>query len=190
MPTPLQLDLPAFFGNPLFLDVEASGLHAGSYPIEVGWCGLDLAATSFLIRPHATWTEDNWSVTSERVHGITLQQVMADGIDLAEAAARLNAACAGKDIISDSLSFDQGWLSRLFRDAGVTQAFALRDLSVLEALAVQDAELPASELDELQERVGRHYPHIHRAAADARRAAAMLLAITTPHAVDAIIAAA
>jgi len=36
MPAPLQLDLPAFLGSPLFLDVEASGLHAGSYPIEVG----------------------------------------------------------------------------------------------------------------------------------------------------------
>jgi len=190
MPTPLQRDLPAFLGSPLFLDVEASGLHAGSYPIEVGWCGLDLIATSFLIRPHVTWTEDDWSVTSERVHGIARQQVIAEGIELAEAALRLNAACAGKDVISDSPSFDQGWLSRLFRDAGVKQAFSLLDLSALEALAVQHAEFPASELEDLRERVGHHYPHSHRAATDARRAAALLLAIAIPDAVDAIVAAA
>jgi DNA polymerase III epsilon subunit-like protein len=190
MPAPLQIDLPAYLGSPLFLDVEASGLHAGSYPIEVGWCGLDLIATSFLIRPHATWTEDDWSVTSERVHGITRQQVMAEGIGVAEAAARLNAACAGKDVISDNPSFDQGWLSKLFREAGVTQAFALRDLSALEALVVQHAELPASELEELREQVGRYYPHIHRAAADVRRAAALLLTLALPDAVDAIAAAA
>ena len=190
MPAPLQIDLPAYLGSPLFLDVEASGLHTGSYPIEVGWCGLDLVATSFLIQPHASWTEDDWSVTSERVHGIARQQVTAEGIDLAEAAVRLNAACAGKDIISDSPSFDQGWLSRLYYDAGVTQAFTLCDLSVLEALAAQHAELPASELEELRERVGRHYPHTHRAAVDARRAAALLLTLALPDAIEAIIAAA
>jgi DNA polymerase III epsilon subunit-like protein len=190
MPAPLQLDLPAFLGSPLFLDVEASGLHAGSYPIEVGWCGLDLIATSFLIRPDVAWTEDDWSVTSERVHGITRRQLIAEGIELAEAALRLNAMCIGKDVISDSPSFDQGWLSRLFRDAGVKQTFALRDVSALEAMAAQHAELPASELEELREQVGRHYPHSHRAAADARRAAALLPAIAMPGAVDAIIAAA
>ena len=75
-PPPLQLELPSSLRAYVFLDVEASGLHAGSYPIEVGWCGLDLVATSFLIRPHASWTEDDWSVTSERVHGITRPQVM------------------------------------------------------------------------------------------------------------------
>ena len=190
MPATLRLDLPEFLGRPLFVDLEASGLHAGPYPIEVGWCGLDLTATSFLIKPHATWSEDDWSVTSERVHGIARRQVIADGVDAVEAATRLNAACAGKEVFSDSPSFDQGWLSRLFRDVGVIQVFTLRDASALEALAVQHAELPSSDLEELRERVARHYPHSHRAAADARRAAARLLAIAMPDAVDAIIAAA
>jgi hypothetical protein len=190
MKTPLQLALPAPFGAHVFLDVEASGLHASSYPIEVGWCGLDLVATSFLIRPHATWTEDDWSVTSERVHGMTRQQMIAEGVELTEAAARLNAACAGKEIFSDSPSFDQGWLSRLFRDAGVGQAFALQDAPMLEALATEISGLDSSEAEALRERVGRHYPHTHRAAVDARRAAALFLAVATPDAVDAIIAAA
>ena len=189
-PLPLQLELPSSLGTYVFLDVEASGLHAGSYPIEVGWCGLDLVATSFLIRPHARWTEDDWSVTSERVHGITRQQVMAEGVDLTEATARLNAACAGTEVVSDSPSFDQGWLSRLFREAGISQAFTLKDASALEAQASEISGLDASGAEALRERVGAHYPHIHRAAADARRAAALFLAVAMPDAVDAIIAAA
>lgn len=189
-PLPLQLELPSSLSACVFLDVEASGLHAGSYPIEVGWCGLDLVATSFLIRPHASWTEDDWSVTSERVHGITRRQVIAEGVSLTEAAAKLNVACAGKEIISDSPSFDQGWLSRLFRDAGVIQAFTLQNASAFEALATGISGLDASEAEALRERVGRHYPHTHRAAVDARRAAALLMAVAMPDAVDAIIAAA
>jgi DNA polymerase III epsilon subunit-like protein len=188
-PLALPLELPSSLGAYIFLDVEASGLHAGSYPIEVGWCGLDLVATSFLIRPHASWTEDDWSVTSERVHGITRQQVIAEGVDLTEAAARLNATCAGKEIITDSPSFDQGWLSRLFREAGISQTFTLQDASALEAVAAEISGLDASEAEALRERVGRHYPHTHRAAVDARRAASLFLAIALPDAVDAIIAA-
>jgi hypothetical protein len=34
----------------LFIDVEASGLHAYSYPIEIGWCGPDLASGSFALQ--------------------------------------------------------------------------------------------------------------------------------------------
>ena len=190
IPTPLRLELPASLAACVFLDVEASGLHVGSYPIEIGWCGLDLAATSFLIRPHVTWTEDDWSMTAERVHGLTRRQVIAEGIDLTEAAAKLNAACAGKEMISDNPSFDQGWLSRLFRDAGVVQAFALQNASAFEALATGNSGLDASEAEAVREQVGRYYPHTHRAAMDARRAAALLLSVAMPDAVDAIIAAA
>ena len=87
-------------------------------------------------------------------------------------------------------SFDQGWLTRLFREAGISQAFTLRDASALEALAAEISGIDASETEALRERVGRYYPHIHRAAVDARRAAALFLAVAMPDAVDAIIAAA
>jgi hypothetical protein len=108
MSKPLKLDLPPILTGYLFVDVESSGIHAGSYPIEIGWCGLDLIATSFLIRPHVSWTEDDWSVTSEKVHGIPRQSAIAEGIDVVEAATRLKAACVGKEIVSDSPHFDQG----------------------------------------------------------------------------------
>jgi hypothetical protein len=127
---------------------------------------------------------------SEKVHSLPRQLAITDGIEVVEAATRLNAACAGKQIISDSPHFDQGWLSRLFHDAGVEQAFSLGDSGRLEVLAAQLAGLVSAEVRELQERVKTHYPHPHRAAPDARRAAALFLALAAPDAIDAIIAAA
>jgi len=67
--------------NPLrpdfaFFDIEAYGLHETSYPIEMGWSDDGLNVTSFLIRPADDWEERDWSWESEKVHGITREQVM------------------------------------------------------------------------------------------------------------------
>jgi len=43
-------------GRIIFLDLEASGLHRTSYPIEVGWAFLDFTADGFLLRPAPDWT--------------------------------------------------------------------------------------------------------------------------------------
>jgi hypothetical protein len=186
----LKFDLPPGFGNYLFLDIEASGLHAGSYPIEVGWCGFDLAASAMLIRPHPTWTEDDWSVISERVHGIARDVVVAEGADVTAVAARLNAVCSDTTIVSDRARFDQVWLSRLFAAADVPQAFSVQDSAALEAGTVLQAGLDPEDVAERQATIRQYYPHPHRAGPDARQAAALFLAATVPDVLEAIIAAA
>ncbi len=186
----LNLGLPPEFADHLFLDVEASGLHAESYPIEIGWCGPDLAPVSFLIRPPLYWREDDWSGVSERVHGISRHATIADGVDVVDAAARLNAACAGKTIASDRPHFDQAWLSLLFGAAEIDQAFALEDAAQVEAMAAQHSGLDAYEVGAMRERVHGRFPHAHRAAADARRVAAMFVALAMPDHIEAILAVA
>lgn len=190
VPKHLILDLPPDFGACLFLDVESSGLHAASYPIEIGWCGPDLIPVSFLIRPSAHWSEDSWSIVSERVHGISRQATIADGIDVAEGATRLNAACVGKTIVSDRPRFDQAWLSLLFSAAGTEQAFTLQDTVQVEAMAARHSGLDESEVAAIRERVNHGYPHLHRAAADARQAAALFVALAMPDRIEAILAVA
>jgi hypothetical protein len=186
----LKLDLPPELIDCLFLDVESSGLHAASYPIEIGWCGPDLLPVSFLIGPPVHWAEDDWSIISERIHGISRQATITDGIDAGEAAVRLNAACAGKVVASDRPPFDQAWLARLFEAAGIDQTFVLRDTAPLVQRAAMLSGLDASEVEALQKRVDRCYPHLHRAAADARRAAAMFVALARPDEIDAVLAVA
>lgn len=187
---PLNVNLPPKLKNYLFIDIEASGLHDNAYPIEVGWCGADLVAASVLICPHPTWTEEDWSVTSERVHGITRDQITAEGLTVAEVAARLNAVCAGKEVVSDRAQFDQAWLSRLFQAAGVTQAFTVQDSTRLEAMALLRVGLDLDDVAERQEQVRQYYPHPHRAGPDARQAAALFLAAMVPDALEAIVATA
>lgn len=185
----MQRDLPFDPQRYLFVDIEASGLQAGSYPIEIGYCGLDLIAESFLIRPAEDWAEADWSITSERVHGIPRAALFESGIDPGDAARRLNETCADKIVASDHAQVDQMWLSRLFHNAGVSQGFALRDAALLTHDAADRIGLAPFEVEELQARVRRHFPHLHRAAADAREAAALFAAIALPDSIDAIIAA-
>lgn len=159
----------------VFLDCEASGLHRGSYPIEVGWANPTLQSGSFLIRPALHWCRSDWSVQSERIHGITRDECMRDGVDVEQAAERLNSALAGKAIFSDAPEFDGAWLHVLFSAARIEPAFPLRLLNALELIkgAADDRGLSAREREERELLVRLHYPRAHRAVADAVHLAAL-----------------
>lgn len=185
-----QFPLPPQLQGYIFIDVEASGLHSLSYPVEIGWATCDLVADSFLIRPHARWGDDGWSYASERVHGLTRQRLIDDGIDVVEAAHRLNGITRGRTAISDNPEYDSGWIGRLFFEAEVPCAFHISDAAQLERMAAILARLAPQDAQALQERVKVAFPHPHRAAADARRAAALFLAVALPEEIEAVIEAA
>jgi hypothetical protein len=108
----------------ILLDVEASGLHPTSYPIEVAWCRHDLTAGwSTLIRPASDWGRDDWSPAAEAIHGITRAQVEIDGMDMAIAAATLNRDLADQDVLTDNPETDGRWLWRMFVAAGCVPSF-------------------------------------------------------------------
>lgn len=163
-------------GNPLpgvvFLDVEASGLGFGSYPIEVGWATCDLASEQRLVRPFERWEDEGeWSSESEAVHRIPRIDLLRHGCDPVETADVLNAALAGRRVLSDAVRHDQAWLGRLFREAGVRQAFALEDAEEL-VLGVLWRRLMGrgrvlARYREIEREAWRHFPHTHRAGDDA-----------------------
>ena len=100
----------------VFLDFEASSLHVGSHPIEVGWVNGDGRGESFLLRPLRDWTD--WSPASEAVHGISRTQLDAEGHDPATVAHRLHAALQAADAYySDNPGHDGAWLCKLFAAA-------------------------------------------------------------------------
>lgn len=157
-----------------FLDIESSGLHDGSYPIEVAWADADLRVHSFLIRPMEHWDERDWSVESERVHNIPRSILMQHGIPAEEAAHRINESLDGFVSLSDAPGFDGGWLLRLFNDTGVTPLFRIAEFAdALGRLAILP-DFPAPErVEGLIEAVRNRYPHTHRAGDDALQMAAM-----------------
>jgi rhodanese-related sulfurtransferase len=166
-------------GRIIFLDLEASGLHRTSYPIEVGWAFLDLSAEGFLLRPAPEWTGWDWSFESEKIHGISRIECLRNGIDVRDAAQRLNEALSGGQLYCDSPSFDGNWLRKLFAASGIEPAF---DLRLQDALALVRAALaPRGEnLWAVEQRLRVVCPRPHRAAADARYLAALYRSAMEP----------
>ena len=169
----------------LFLDIEASSLvgkmvvggNVFSHPIEIGWSDDALNSSSFLIRPHETWTEYAWSRQSEEIHGISRETLFSEGVPVAEACDRFVAACLGKRLVmSDAPAWDNAWLQVLFHAAGRSLPFKLVDET--DAVAHQLPRIGKTH-DEIIRRYGeastvaeRLWPHPHRAADDAVRMAA------------------
>jgi len=157
-----------------FLDVEASGLHDGSYPIEVAWADADLRVRGFLIRPMDHWDERDWSLESERVHNIPRSLLMRDGIPAVEAAHRINEALDGFVSLSDAPGFDGGWLLRLFNDTGVAPRVRIGEYADALGRLARLPDFPAADrLDGLIDTVRLRYPHTHRAGDDALQMAAL-----------------
>ena len=101
----------------LFLDFEASSLRSDSHPIEVGWFTDDGQGSSHLISHEVGWRD--WSVASETLHGITRDQLAAEGISAADVARSVNRAIIGNRVWSDAPAWDREWCARLFSVAGL-----------------------------------------------------------------------
>lgn len=144
-----------------FIDLEASGLSARSWPIEVGWCFQRGAAKAMLIRPHEDWSMADWSSDAEALHGVSHDQLVKQGAGAKEVCEKLNADLAGKLVYSDAPDWDGFWLYRLFQAVSIRQRFLVHDLARLFRAA------PPEKLDRYIAEAQKKAPRSHRAAADA-----------------------
>lgn len=95
------------------IDVESSGFHISSYPIEVAWKSENGASDSFLIAPHQKWT--HWCEKAEKeIHHISRSRLFEEGLSISEACHRLNDALKGQVIYSDNARHDSLWIEDLF----------------------------------------------------------------------------
>ncbi|MEM6850299.1 MAG: hypothetical protein AAF527_01165 [Pseudomonadota bacterium] len=146
-----------------FLDFEASGLGARSWPIEVGWARFGGAASSLLIAPEPGWTVEAWDPRAEALHGLSRKTLKARGLEPADVCARLNVELSGFTVVSDAPDYDAHWLATLYRAAGQRPTFLIVDL--LDAIARFGGGAALS--DAIAE-ADRRQPHTHRAAQDVR----------------------
>lgn len=168
-----RLDQKFDFSELAFIDVESCGLHVGAYPIEVGFANVDLEVESWLIRPHSSWSEWNWSFTSEKLHGITREQLLSDGVDVVETAQRLNQQLSGRIVLSDAPSFDEEWLFTLFSVAEVQMEFPVEMLDEA-ILAAACGHISVFErIEEIKPVVEAAFQRTHRAGDDALQNAAI-----------------
>ena len=147
----------------IIVDVEASGLHQESYPIEIAWQDSEQPESfdSFLIVPLAHWR--HWDDYAEsEIHNISREQLFDSGITVNKACERLNSALINQIIYSDAIEYDQRWIMRLFDETEIKPSFSFG--SVIDLLP-KGGDFKYNKLVESA-------PVKHRALDDARQIAA------------------
>jgi hypothetical protein len=81
---------------------------------------------SHLIRPTANWASEEWlsmawNPEAEKIHGISLERLMDEGLDVRTSAERVLESFRGKFLISDNPAYDAVWLTRLFQAADMSE---------------------------------------------------------------------
>lgn len=150
--------------NPIpILDIEASGLHFDSYPIEIAvLIGDDVR--SWLIKPQAGW--DYWSETAEEMHGISRAMLEKEGMAAEVVAEQLNdlAVEAGGVLYSDAAFWDEDWIKTLFFAVKLPMLFRIS--SIFDFLSAEEIDIYKKAASEL---VGSGRYRNHRAEGDVRR---------------------
>lgn len=117
-------------GLPIILDCEASGLDAGSYPIEIGIAYENGEQESFLLKPEADWT--HWDIKAEAVHGIKREELVT-GKSSYEAILLLNSQLMDCTVYSDCVDYDATWIDRLYGfHKNVYRSFDIKSLFELD----------------------------------------------------------
>ena len=138
--------------NTVVLDIEASGLEDGSYPVEIAWIGVgNNDFDSFLIKPEPHWIQ--WDEQAEATHGLSRSVITRVGLSAKEVVSRLDNDLINQEVFSDAPEWDGYWLDRLYNAAQKNRRWALkrvnidfsdREWSLMPHRALSDAEHIAS----------------------------------------------
>ncbi len=117
----------------IFLDIEASGLGSGTYPIEVAYASCTAGKGSYLIKPTEEWINNgSWCLNAESsIHELSQDMLAQHGVDPVDVAHALNDALCGRLVLCNDLNYDGVWLTKIFEAARVGVQFLLTDVSFL-----------------------------------------------------------
>lgn len=110
-------------------DIEASGFGSGSDPIGVGVIMDDRLKCHSLIQLRQDWT--HWRTGAEKVHGISLEILLAHSRQTFEVANRLNEMLRRRTACSDGWVVARRWLGWLYAAASMRCEFTLSWLEML-----------------------------------------------------------
>jgi DNA polymerase III alpha subunit (gram-positive type) len=157
-----------------FFDIESTGLHEGSYPVQFAWSGLGMQVSDTLVRPAPEWLDTPYDESAEALHGITKERAIAEGRPVDDVARMLNDAFGGGMTVSDSPRWDAYWTKRLFEATGVAQSFRVISLDeFVERTGSAFDNWCVAKYHHLLDRVNVLYRHTHKADDDARRLTAI-----------------
>lgn len=107
------------------IDIEASGLHRLSYPLEIA-AAVDGQTRSWLIKPQPSWR--HWDVFAEALHGLPRDLLEQEGLPARQVAIELSEFVAQTDdavLYSDACAWDASWINRLYRSVNLPRGFSL-----------------------------------------------------------------
>lgn len=144
-----------------FIDIESSGLHEESYPIEVGFT-LGEKSYSYMIKRPPEWSF--WDEISEQCyHNISREELDEKGVSPLEVVTLMNELLVGQVLYTDSYPFDEYWLRKLYSYVKIEMTFKLVDFAKLTA----DYGISDYSFFELKEELN-DIDLTHRAAYDAQ----------------------
>jgi hypothetical protein len=164
---------------PVFYDCEASCI--GGLPIEIGWAFIDtstgeIQSESHLIKPPLHWDmQPVWDPDAEKLHGISLKELLALGRPPFEVARRMNEVLVGRELFSDGPADDERWLRIILDEAGQDTTFTIRRTraDVLIAQLATKLGWDSVSYEAAKAVADRISPRTHRAEADARHLAVL-----------------
>lgn len=165
------------------VDLESSGLHRSSYPIELGWALVVEPENerSVLISPDPGWSVGDWDAEAQVVHGIDRARLVADGKPAHEAVAEFEASLPeGAILVSDAPSYDEDWIRKLYAAAGRTAMPFIQLVNAVGVGLLQDRvpaianERSVFAYERIENVVDFQHPPTHRAGRDAGNLARVL----------------
>lgn len=114
------------------IDFEASSLVSPSFPTQVAVIKEDGSTFDRFIKPSSYWQRKyNWSLDSQKIHGMSLSFLIDVGVDINVVADELNSFVDGEEVFCDGGMYDINWANELFESAKVKQTFRIGALSEL-----------------------------------------------------------
>ncbi len=161
----------SFRRRPLvFVDVEASGLSPGSFPIEIGWSVDDeREPEAFLIRPADGWRETDAYKAAFAIHGVSYADLVARGVPPPDVPGRLERAWTGAFLVSDNPPADAAWIAMAYAALDRPMPWRLHDFDVVLNALIIWSGLSSTEAAAIVIAAERRLPVPHRAGPDARR---------------------
>ena len=119
------------------IDIEASGLHFDSYPIEVALL-VNGQTFSWLIKPETAW--HYWCETAEAMHGISRVMLQEKGKRVNVVATEILDVLKNTNglLYSDAADWDLDWMRTLFHAAKEPMPFHI--LSIYDLLQKDQAD--------------------------------------------------
>lgn len=155
----------------IIIDVEASGLHIDSYPVEMA---VYVAGNvhSWLIRPEKNW--QFWDRNAENLHGIKREFLVREGRLARHVADELNDVLSDTNglLYSDAAEWDSDWIQTLFTTVGAIPQFHI--LPVQDLLSDTEYKRFQFKVDEL---ANTELYRRHRAGEDVKLIATALVDI-------------